>query len=104
MQIWNCCCLYGADQSSKVGCIAGKGDRLLSEAAAADGDMGGTSAKRLCCENAAHADPPEPTHMRTTDPKGCMHMSAADRPELTQTTAPNPQWLTFAINSQCYHA
>ena len=46
-------------KSNKVGCIAGKSESLLSKAAAAGGDMGGTSAKRLCIDS---ADPPEPIH------------------------------------------
>ena len=35
------------------------GDRLLSKAAAAGGDMGGTSVKRLCCEKVHGVAMPE---------------------------------------------
>ena len=96
-------CKFGSvaiRKSNKVGCIAGKGDRLLSDAAAAGDDMGGTSAKRLCCESAAHADPPELIQMSApASPMAhpCKTVHGVAMPE-TPTNACN----RYAFLAACY--
>ena len=84
-------------KSNKVGCIAGKGDRLLSSAAAAGDDMGGTSAKRLRIES---ADPSWPIH--TSSPESplahsCKKVHGVAMPE-TPTNAGN----RYAFLVACY--
>lgn len=84
-------------KSNKVGCIAGKGDRLLSSAAAAGDDMGCTSAKRLRIES---ADPSGPIHTSAPGPpmaNPCQKVHGVATPE-TPTNAGN----RYAFLVACY--